>query len=458
MHRLLPLLLLASSLLACGGELAITVDSLRGAITDGTPTSGYPTVGELSSGCTATLVGQKTVLTAAHCANTGGSYMFTLSSGTYSGKGVRHPSYSGFNMSSDIALVLLNQAPPLNPSAIANAAPAVGDVVTLVGFGVTSENGSDSGTKREAKNKIAQLSAKEMTFYGSGNGTGNTCYGDSGGPAFASINGNFVVVGVTSRGSYCGVDGIDTRVDAFKDWVVQASGGDVVQAGAVPPKPADSEPPKVRILSPAANASVAAGQVTIKVEASDNEGVVKVELALGASVVGSLTAPPYEWTTQIAPGQHTAHVRAQDAAGNTGQASVAFTVTDPNTTPPPSTAPGPTTPTPPTPGTFGATCAGAADCASGLCAEDPLSGPGKYCTQVCTPGDASCPGGAVCERTNDPALNVCGPPAAGSGPSLGPSDGGELLGGCSLGGRPAPTGVPGLLVLLLLLARGRRRR
>ena len=49
------------------------------------------------------------------------------------------------------------------------------------------------------------------------------CYGDSGGPTYMNVAGQLHVIGVTSR-SYdghedCDTAGIDTRADAFIDWI-----------------------------------------------------------------------------------------------------------------------------------------------------------------------------------------------------------------------------------------------
>jgi len=373
MSRAVILLGLCTWLIGCGGEPTIDVNSLWSSITNGKPTSGYPSVGALS-GCTATLVGKKTVLTAAHCVSKGGTYGFTVGGSKYSGKAVRHQSYNSWQLSNDIALILLTQEPPVTPTPISNAAVSVGTEVTLVGYGVTSEYGNDSGIKRVAKNTISSLSAKEFVMLGSGGTIGNTCYGDSGGPAFATINGNFVVVGVTSRGSFCGKDGVDTRVDAFKDWVALSSNNDALQAGTAPAKPPDDEPPKVTILAPKAAETLKVGQATVKVAATDNVGVVKVELAVGTTQVATLSAAPWDFQVQLTAGTQTLHVRAHDSAGNTSQATVTVIVTDapppkPPTGPPDPPGPSgpPSPPAPPAPGTFGVSCSSNLDCTSGLC-------------------------------------------------------------------------------------------
>jgi Trypsin/Bacterial Ig domain len=401
-RALIILVALCASLIGCGEEPAIDVNSVWSSITNGKSTSGYPSVGALS-GCTATLVGKKTVLTAAHCVQNGGTYGFTVGGAKYSGKAVRHPKYTSWQQIYDIALIILTQAPPVTPTPIANMAPTVGTEVTLVGYGVTSEYGKDSGIKRMAKNTIASLTTTEFIMYGSGGAIGNTCYGDSGGPAFATLNGNFVVVGVTSRGNFCGKDGTDTRVDAYKDWVAQNSNNDALQAGTTPPKPADGEAPKVVITSPLAGEALKVGQASVKVSATDNVGVTKVELVVGTTPGLTLNAAPWDFQVQLAAGTQTLSVRAHDDAGNTSQAAVTVIVSDAVTPPPPVGPPDPpdpgkppSPPAPPSPGSFGATCSSNADCTSGLCGEDPQLGSGKFCTQSCTPGAAGCPlGGTV---------------------------------------------------------------
>ena len=86
-------------------------------------------------------------------------------------------------------------------------------------------------------------------------------------------------------------------------------------------------------------------------------------------------------------------------------------------------------------------------------------GSGKFCTQSCTPGATSCPYGAQCFKTNDPNLNVCGPPALTPPPSSN-MDSQELIGGCSVSGagQGAATLPLGLVLLVLLVLLGLRRR
>ena len=64
-----------------------------------------------------------------------------------------------------------------------------GQQVTLIGYGTTAETLTDAGTKRLAVNNVSEVEALRFSYVGSGGGVGNTCYGDSGGPAFATVGG-----------------------------------------------------------------------------------------------------------------------------------------------------------------------------------------------------------------------------------------------------------------------------
>lgn len=92
----------------------------------------------------------------------------------------------------------------------------------------------------------------------------------------------------------------------------------------------DITSPALRILSPANGSTMAGPNVTIVGTATDNVGVVRVEV----SVDGSAWSPASgtsAWSVrlELAPGDHTVLVRAWDAAGNNRTASVSVTVSEP---------------------------------------------------------------------------------------------------------------------------------
>ncbi len=213
-------------------------------IVNGTVDYGHPTVGKVRDNgdeiCTGTLVGAKTVVTAAHCIESlsASRYAFILGSNVYQANSViRHSSYSGsadnYEGRHDIALILLKTSPNITPTPVATSAPYVGQDVTLVGFGVTGENYNNYGTKRITTNNISQVGTTKIYWMPSG-GVGTTCYGDSGGPAFVTVNGQEILMGVTSGGEAPCESGYswDTRVDYYANWITTNSGGDVVKEGS----------------------------------------------------------------------------------------------------------------------------------------------------------------------------------------------------------------------------------
>jgi uncharacterized protein YkwD/V8-like Glu-specific endopeptidase len=219
--------------------------SLSPFIVNGQTDHSHPSVGKLYTGggaCTATLVGQRTVLTAGHCVSPGSSSRFELNGTSFNSQRIiRHANYGGGN-NNDIALVILQQAPAQNipRSPIAVAAPQNGNSITLVGFGKTSENSNDYGTKRVGINTISSVGNATFSFQGGS----NVCNGDSGGPTFINVGTQEVVYGVHStKSGFCGSGGTDIRVDSYKDWITQQAGGDVVKPNNNPQNPGTQPPP-----------------------------------------------------------------------------------------------------------------------------------------------------------------------------------------------------------------------
>jgi thermitase len=131
-----------------------------------------------------------------------------------------------------------------------------------------------------------------------------------------------------------GGDGYDPafgygRVDAFA----------AVTAAAAYVPPPDTTSPIVAVSSPLAGATVT-GMVAVGATASDNVGVVKVDLYVDGVFFVSDASSPYSfaWDTSALPnGSHTLEAIAYDAANNSGTTSpIAVTVanTPPDTTPP----------------------------------------------------------------------------------------------------------------------------
>jgi thermitase len=125
-----------------------------------------------------------------------------------------------------------------------------------------------------------------------------------------------------------GAAGYDT---SFGHGRVNAGAAVARAAGFVPPP--DPDPPTCGIAAPADGATVS-GTVTVSVTATDNVGVVKVELYLDGQLFATDIVAPFSFawnTAQAADGAHTLKAVAYDAAGNSG-ASPAVTVTVQNQT------------------------------------------------------------------------------------------------------------------------------
>lgn len=213
-------------------------------IVNGTQTSDYPAVGLIGEGgdhfCTGTLIAPQYVLTAAHCAegvgNTNGT--FTVGGRSYQTERVYiHPNYNGNaigeDSANDIAIYKLSQpVVGVEPMAIFTGVPQVGQLLTLVGFGgggngTTGTNG-DFGIKRVGTTPIDQVTRTLIHWDFNNNTESNTAPGDSGGPAFVTVNGLKYIAGVTSGGdspnASIGDHSFDTRVDAYAAWIESITG------------------------------------------------------------------------------------------------------------------------------------------------------------------------------------------------------------------------------------------
>jgi hypothetical protein len=247
MHK--KLIVIVGLLSACGVD-----DSeswLQGAIVNGKQHYGHKSVVQLRHGsslCTATLIGYKTALTAAHCVKPGETHYLVVDGFWHQlASTKRHEAYSTYSHANDVALVFLGASIGVTPSRVSTLPPSVGQTITMIGYGKTGEDVKDSGIKRIASTTLSSKTSTRLKYFNKD--LGNICNGDSGGPSFATIDGQEVQVGVHSlKYGKCGDGGADMRVDVYKDWIVKHSNGDTLLGPTKPtpptPEPAPTPSPK----------------------------------------------------------------------------------------------------------------------------------------------------------------------------------------------------------------------
>lgn len=208
-------------------------------VINGLETAAYPAVGIVGdlhyNIGTGTLISSNYVLTAAHVVsgvdNTAAH--FIVGGRSYPSERIWiNPNYDrgllGTDAANDIALVRLSEpVTDIAPLPLFRGIPQIGQFLTLVGFGaggsgISGSNG-DFGTKRVGSTPIDTVSHTLIGWRFDHETESNTASGDSGGPAFLTVNGVDYIAGVTSGGGSYGAGlgdtSFDSRVDAYLDWI-----------------------------------------------------------------------------------------------------------------------------------------------------------------------------------------------------------------------------------------------
>lgn len=262
--------------LAVAGAALMTAAAPVSAITGGTEDfEGHPGVAMIvwyeAAGryrCTATLVTPRVLVTAAHCTSgVLGKTFVTFESGqssipaaadptvgytempydsvTVTGTAVPHPDYSDFtdiDNWNDVGVIVLDA--PVNDRPLATLAPLNyldgykqpllnKTIFTLVGYG-TEVRKPESGPQKPVPfgtprvRRVAELPGQKMSpqivqmngVIADNRGTGGTCFGDSGGPAY--LNGYIVTVTSYGYTSNCRYLGGYQRLDipVVRDWLL----------------------------------------------------------------------------------------------------------------------------------------------------------------------------------------------------------------------------------------------
>jgi trypsin len=197
------------------------------------------------NGCGASLIWDDVVLTAAHCQGAFdgsvlvGPYIQSTTSGDAENidvvRQIPHPNYDSNSEAYDFMILKLGNPvsnPSLTPIAVNSfqSNPANNDVLTVIGFGTTSEGGYGSSRLQEVNvNYIDYETCNDlyngdivdsvMLCAGVPGGGKDSCQGDSGGPIFDQEG---TQVGVVSWGYGCAREnspGVYSRVSGVKDWI-----------------------------------------------------------------------------------------------------------------------------------------------------------------------------------------------------------------------------------------------
>lgn len=200
--------------------------------------------------CTGTLLEADLVLTAGHCTDAQPVEVIIGSVDLAGYAGERREvkwsrSYPNWDTEYDVGVVMLEYPVAVKPSAIAQGCStddelARGEVLQVVGFGLTTKAGIGNNTKlHQAKISVVDADCTQDAaceanvapggeFVAGGQGA-DACFGDSGGPVYVTTQVGPAVIGVVSRGlvnskSPCGDGGVFVRADKVAKWIEKVSG------------------------------------------------------------------------------------------------------------------------------------------------------------------------------------------------------------------------------------------
>jgi secreted trypsin-like serine protease len=236
---------LAPSLAMVGGAPAAA---------DGVGRSVVMILGSYGTACTATAIAPELLLTAAHCVQPGADYKLVDREPGQSLSEVptlkdiarieRHPQFDLKRLfahlaTADVALIKLVDPLPARVPPVRiggdNETVAVGDTLTVAGYGVTVRGDGRSGGVVRAASLIVtgqpgtlQIRLFDPATKGQSAGLG-ACAGDSGAPAFRDDNGTLSIIGVVSwstgpnlSGGCGGLTGI-TPLVRYRAWMLDTA-------------------------------------------------------------------------------------------------------------------------------------------------------------------------------------------------------------------------------------------
>lgn len=179
-------------------------------------TADYPAIVQVQGQgtCTATLVGPRALITAAHCGATGTKVKFKTSMGeTYTATLTQSPAYAPTQPKADLDLAMglvSKDVTGVDPISVGNTT-AVGQPVTILGYGCMGLNIAADGNLRRGVTHLAKYYGYAMVLEDPTPGAA-ICFGDSGGPGLDEAASRPLLIGVHSRGDIYDTSN-DVRLD-----------------------------------------------------------------------------------------------------------------------------------------------------------------------------------------------------------------------------------------------------